>query len=199
MPKHLKSSLVYVHGTNGSGKSTLARCLVALAGGATKCKNLAYSDGAKAFNTFTKEGVSFLGRYDNACGGVDGFSPYAAIHELMQWHAQGAKHMPRMFAEGLITPGVETCQRLAEGFDQHLFIAMDVPEERCIQNVLKRRATKGNVKEFDPSNLRRKLASVRSWADRLEGAGLTVQRLDWRAAYLASAQRLRLDNINYLL
>jgi energy-coupling factor transporter ATP-binding protein EcfA2 len=196
MSKRSKSSLVYVHGTNGSGKSTLARHLVALAGGATTCVNVVAD--AKAFVTMTKERVDFLGRYDNACGGVDGYSPYAAIHDAVKLCLLADKSS-RVFGEGLITPGVETCQRLADNFDQHLFIAMDVPEEQCIRNVLKRRATKGNDKPYDPANLLRKLASVQSWADRLEGAGLRVQRLDWRGAYLASAQRLGLGNIDNLL
>lgn len=195
--KKRKSALVYVHGTNGSGKSTLARMLVAAAGGSTKVFNAAYTKGHKAFATHTNEGVVFMGKYANACGGVDGFSPYAAIHELMQWHAEDT--MPHMFAEGLITPGVETCQRLADGFDQHLYIALTVPEERCIQHVLRRRATKGNDAEFNPANLRKKLESVRGWADRLEKAGLSVKRLSWREAYLASTSLLGLDNINHHL
>jgi energy-coupling factor transporter ATP-binding protein EcfA2 len=185
MTTRSKSCLVYVHGTNGSGKSTLARALVALAGGAVGCENV-MAPTCKAFSTYTSEGVVFLGRYDNACGGVDGFSPYAAIHGVIGHHVLRDDGV-RMFGEGLITPGVETCQNMAEVFDDHLFIA------------LKRRATKGNAKPFDPANLRRKLASVHSWADRLDAAGLRVQRLSWRAAYLASAQRLELDNINHLL
>lgn len=190
-----KSVLVYVHGTNGSGKSTLARMLVAAAGGSTGHKNVV--QGAKAHVTCTVEGPMFLGKYANACGGVDGFSPYAAIHDALRTCL--VFPAARVFGEGLITPGVETCATMARQFDRHLFIALTVPEERCIEHVLKRRATKGNDKAFNPANLRKKLGSVQHWADRLEKANLSVKRLSWREAYLASTSLLGLDNINHHL
>lgn len=191
MKKRSGSCLVYVHGTNGSGKSTLARALVALAGGAVGDPVNAAKEG-KAFVTSTKEGVTFLGKYGNACGGVDGFSPYAAIHDALPVGG-------RVFAEGLVTPGVETCQRLADKVDQHLYIALTVPVGTCITHVLRRRRAVGNDKIYDPANLYRKHASVQSWADRMEKAGLSVKRLGWREAYLESARLLGLHNINHLL
>ena len=198
MSARSKSCLVYVHGTNGSGKSTLARALVALAGGSVGEENHVACMNQKAFTTYTNEGALFLGRYGNACGGVDGFSPYAAIHTVLDHHFD-MDDAPRVFGEGLITPGVETCQQMAARFDNHLFIALDVPVGTCITNVLRRRRKAGNDKLYDPANLYKKAHSVRSWADRLEKASLNVQRLGWRAAYLASANLLRLDNINHLL
>lgn len=196
-PSENSSVLIYVHGTNGSGKSTLARALVAAAGGSCGSENTVELP-AKAFSTYTHEGAVFLGRYDNACGGVDGFSPYAAIHDVLDFHF-GRDDGIRVFGEGLITPGVDTCRRLAERFDQHLFIALDVPVGECINHVLKRRAAKGNAKPYNPANLYRKAESVLSWANRLENAGLSVKRLNWRMAYLECTALLGLDNINHLL
>lgn len=199
MSKHSKASsaLVYVHGTNGSGKSTLARALVALAGGSVGEENLA-PKGQKGFTTYTGEGALFLGRYGNACGGVDGFSPYAVIHPVLDHHFS-MDDAPRMFAEGLITPGVETCRQMAARFDKHLFIALDVPVGTCINHVLRRRKAAGNTKPYSPDNLYRKAASVQSWASRLEKAGLNVQLMGWRAAYLRSAALLGLHDITHIL
>lgn len=182
------SLLIYVHGTNGSGKSTLARALLAAAGGPTGVSCLA--DNPKATWTHTQAGVTFVGKYGNACGGVDGLSPYACINDIVRGNDAFDR---KMFAEGLITPGLETCQRLAGMVDSHLFIFLDTPTEDCVRNVLKRRATKGNVKPYDPDNLLKKRRSAVSWADRIAGAGLHLERLTWGPAYLRCLQMLDLQ------
>lgn len=175
-----KNVLVYVHGTNGSGKSTLARALIAASGG-VKCVDR-FEGYKKATSTSTVKGLALVGSYGAACGGVDGLSPYAAIHHICLTHSIFPK--ARVFAEGLITPGVETCQKLAGYFGEHLFIALATPEQDCIRNVLRRRARKGTETEYNPANLQRKGASVQSWANRLEKAGLNVARCTWAEAYL---------------
>lgn len=188
------SVLIYVHGTNGSGKSTLARALLADAGGPTEIGNLPGQP--KATWTHTEEGVVFIGKYGNACGGVDGLSPYHSIFDIVDTNLDHC-----LFAEGLVTPGLETCQRLADTVDSHLFILLDTPDEQAIRNVLTRRERKGTTKEYDPANLYKKTRSAISWANRLEEAGLNVARLSWDKAYTTSAKLLGLENerIDHLL
>lgn len=191
------SSLVYVHGTNGSGKSTLARALIAAAGGVVGMNYL--MPNPKAIYTHTAAGVAFIGRYGNACGGVDGLTPYACIHDIVKNNASMDR---RMFAEGLITPGLETCQQLAGYVEGRAkFVLLAPPVDQCIANVLKRRGRKGTDKPYDPSNLHRKRASAVSWANRLSQAGLEVIVIDaWGAAYLycLDALGLPLPDINLL-
>lgn len=182
------SLLIYVHGTNGSGKSTLARALLAAAGGPTGLSCLA--DNPKATWTVTDSGVVFVGKYGNACGGVDGLAPYACINRIVEGSAALDR---KMFAEGLITPGLETCQRLAGMVDRHQFIFLDTPTEECVRNVLKRRKAKGNIKPYDPDNLLKKRRSAVSWAARLQEAGLNVRALQWRQAYRLSLDLLQLN------
>lgn len=177
-------SLVYVHGTNGSGKSTLARAVIAAAGGVDG--NTLVAKHKKAILTHTARGLDLIGAYGTACGGVDGLNPYASIHDLV------ARTKGNVFAEGLITPGVETCATLARNFEKHLFIYLDTPIEQCLTNVMKRRKRKGNTKPFSPDNLYRKHASAQSWVNRLEQAGLHVARLPYREAYLACLEVLGL-------
>ena len=173
------STLVYVHGTNGSGKSTLARAVLAAAGGAQGVSKLAGTP--KATWTHTgRAGVVLAGRYGTACGGVDGIQPYAALHEVLTHNAKGFERS--VFAEGLVTPGQDTCVKFASYFDQAVFILLDTPDTVCIQNVLHRRATKGTTKPYDPKNLYKKQQSARNWATRLERAGLAVERLHYRQA-----------------
>lgn len=182
------STLVYVHGTNGSGKSTLARAVLAAAGGAQGVAKLADSPKA-TWTTTGRAGVVLAGKYGTACGGVDGIQPYADLHRVLD----GAAAFDRnVFAEGLVTPGQDTCVKFASYFDEAVFILLDTPDTVCIKNVLARRSAKGTTKPYDPKNLYKKQQSARNWADRLERAGLTVERLHYRQARTRVLQLLGL-------
>ena len=180
---------IYVHGTNGSGKSTLARAVIAASGGTTGINYILPNK--KATYTHTASGLVLVGKYGTACGGVDGLSPYASIFSVVGTNAAMGRNV---FAEGLITPGVETCSTLAAAFEQHLFIHLDTPIEQCIQNVLARRGRKGTIKEYDPSNLLKKSQSARNWASRLDKAGLHTASLTWDNAYSKILQELGLPH-----
>jgi energy-coupling factor transporter ATP-binding protein EcfA2 len=182
------TTLVYVHGTNGSGKSTLARAVLAAARGAQGVSKLLGSPKATWTHTGTA-GVVLAGKYGTACGGVDGLQPYADLHLVLQEQVAFGRSV---FAEGLVTPGQDTCVKFASYFDHAVFILLDTPDTVCIKNVLKRRATKGTTKPYDPKNLYRKQVSARSWAYRLERAGLHVQRLQYRQAYTSALKLLGL-------
>lgn len=185
------TNLVYVHGTNGSGKSTLARSVVAAAGGVSRYVPNKDPGVVKCGATHTSKGIVLMGKYGSACGGVDGIQPYAALHDELQFHCM--TNGARVFAEGLVTPGLSTCVTFASYFGRATFILLDVPEEECIRNVLKRRNQKGTTKEYDPANLYRKAKSARNWADRLERAGLEVHRLQFMQAYKLSLELLGLQ------
>jgi hypothetical protein len=186
----MTTTLIYVHGTNGSGKSTLARAVLAAAGGLKEYRPSKSGKEGKAGTSTTPSGVALLGSYVRACGGVDGFSPYAHIHEEMIVHSIFPE--ARVFAEGLITPGVETCQKFAGYFDKAVFIVLNTPPEVCVQNVLIRRARKGNDKPYTPEKLHDKHRSALRWGDRLEAVGLEVHRLKYPQAYTLSLELLGL-------
>lgn len=184
-------TLVYVHGTNGSGKSTLARAVMAAAGELKEFVRYR-DDSNKCGITYTRPPeLGLIGRYGNACGGVDGVQPYADIYPMLKMHTQ--RRDLRMFAEGLVTPGVETCTNFASLFDRAVFIYLDTPLDQCINNVLRRRAAKGNQKPYNPANLYRKAQSAASWANRLEASGLEVKRLNYRQAYETTLELLGLE------
>lgn len=175
------TTLVYVHGTNGSGKSTLARAILAAAGGTTAiCRERVGALGAKAIWTMTDTPrLALVGKYGNACGGVDGIQPYSDVHIVLKAIAGMQRNA---FAEGLVTPGVDTCTQFASYFDKHLFIFLDTDTEDCVRNVLTRRRAAGNTKPYDPANLIRKRNSALSWYDRLTAAGLNTARLKYPVA-----------------
>lgn len=182
------STLVYVHGTNGSGKSTLARTVLAAAGGAQGVSKLLGSPKATWTHTGVA-GVVLAGKYGTACGGVDGIQPYAGLHQVLENQAGFSRSV---FAEGLVTPGQDTCVKFASYFDDAVFILLDTPDTVCIKNVLARRAAKGTTKPYDPKNLYKKQQSARNWATRLERAGLVVERLHYRQARIRVLELLGL-------
>lgn len=186
------STLIYVHGTNGSGKSTLARAVMAAAGGGTGYVPSKSGKEGKAGSTGTARGVYLLGKYETACGGVDGFSPYSHVHAEMLAHSRHPD--ASVFAEGLLSPGIDTCKLFDSYFYKTVFIALNTPVETCVANVLTRRKRKGNDKVYTPDKLYDKHRSVLRWADRLEAAGLHVQRLEYKKAYTTCLELLGLSN-----
>lgn len=184
------STLVYVHGTNGSGKSTLARAVIA-AGGVAQNGVFAVMPHPRAWTTILRNpNVVLAGRYGSSCGGVDGIQPYADIHAI--FHRHGLQFKQNVFAEGLVTPGLDTCQQFTTYFDKTVFILLETPDTVCIRNVLRRRAAKGNTKPYSPANLYKKAHSASLWAARLERAGLDVRRLQYKQARALTLQLLGL-------
>lgn len=179
------STFVYVYGTNGTGKTSLARALAAQAGGFT----VQVPWQGKASYTETALGMTLVGRYGNACGGVDGIQPYADAAALVRYLGEQGRNV---MAEGLVQPGWRTCVDMAAAYDAAHFILLEEPEDKCIANVLRRRQARGNTKPYDPGNLRRKAASARSWANLIRDAGLTIHRLNWRQAYSLITRELGL-------
>lgn len=194
------SRLVYVHGTNGSGKSTLARAVIAAAGGQTLYDR--HPDLPRAASTHTARGVVLLGRYRAACGGVDLIAPYQdVLSEITrQVHTRqridGHPDNIKVFAEGLITPGVETCTRMAMKFLDAHFIHLDTPEEQCHANMLARRKRMGKADQpYDPRNIYSKARSARSWVANLQRSGLNAYGLQYAAARETVFQLLGLTEL----
>lgn len=168
----MKPHLFYVHGTNGSGKSTLARQIATSAGGVL-CGKHAVTGVPVSQALFAPTGFALIGKYENACGGVDGINPYRSAVDTA---GILAKDGISVFMEGLATPGQATCKELSDMFGGNAtFYLLDVPEADCIANVLKRRARSKRAhtnKPYDPSHLYKKARSARSWAEALQRNGL---------------------------
>lgn len=166
------SVCIFVHGTNGSGKSTLAKKIIELCGGVSAY----YADTSyKGGSTILNNGVGLLGKYDNACGEMDGFHPAGAIKDELQKHSIDPS--AKVFAEGLMTFGIETCKSIASMFDTCIFILLDTDIPQCIEHVKERRSKAGNTKEYSPEHLYKKAKSAYSWYLNLLSEGLTCYRL----------------------
>lgn len=186
--------LIYLHGTNGSGKTTLARAVLRAAGGAgaavLQAPGCHYTP---ALGPANGPRVALLGRYSNACGGMDTVRDFATgIDIACTLHMNGWNVM----IEGLATPGIETCTRLhnsAKG--RALFVTLDTPLEQCMLNVLARRRVAGNVKTFNPANLQKKWHGVQRWGPRLAAAGLRTATWQYGVALPRIVAALLMEDI----
>ncbi len=184
-------NLVYVHGTNGSGKSTLARYLLMCAGGIKEIKPHAVTG---AYCTYSWRRFACVGKYRALTGGADGVQPYALVPKTA---LALLKDGYDVLVEGLMSPGVETCQTLHDRAVKMgvkvKFIRLDIGFYQSLQNVLRRRMLAGNEKEYDPGNLRKKQRSCDGWLENLGAAGLPVWGLNWEQALDYCLQNFNLN------
>ena len=117
-----------------------------------------------------KNGVGFLGKYTNLYRGMDEFHPAASIKAELQKHAMNPDG--RVFAEGLMTFGVETCKEISNMFDKCTFILLDTDIPQCIEHVKQRRSENGNTKDYSPEQLYKKAKGAYSWYINLLQEGL---------------------------
>lgn len=187
-------ALVYVHGTNGSGKSTLARYLIMCSGGIKAIKRHPVTT-AKC--TYTYGRLALVGKYSTATGGADGVQPYALVPQTA---LALLKDGHNVLVEGLMSPGVETCAKLHRaamklGAVSVKFIRLDIGLFQSCENVKRRRMLVGNVKPFDPINVKKKQQSCDGWLVNLAAAHLPVWGLDWEntLGYCLSTFKLHPD------
>jgi len=189
------STLVYVHGTNGSGKSTLARAVINAAGGIIPDSAWQLDWNRRAKWAHTTQRVVMVGKYTNRpCGGVDCIAPYRDVYEVLK-----ITHKRNAFAEGLMTPGIETCRKYADLYKRAVFIHLDTPVDQCLANHLKRKETIGSTRPYDPKNLYKKAETAKRWRENLERAGLEAYSLQWPQAKQLTFELFGLNDYDDLL
>lgn len=154
-------------GCNGSGKTSVARELMKLVGAhptrrAGDAKPTGYRGEAPGVEPYVP--VWIMGRYETACGGMDGINNKEALREL--WH-HNMKKDGIVFGEGLIfgkTYGYIGERLMADRVllrdVQTLWAFMGTPFDECVERVEARRAVaalrKGQEpKPFDPEKTMR--------------------------------------------
>ena len=161
------NKIIFISGTHGSGKSTLAKTFIEDHGG--KLQTVKIND---SWVTIAQDGCAVLGDYHSACGGIDKYRDwkqiYTTVTELVKMSC------PVILLEGVITYGKDKYLSLnqIEGYE-FLFIKLSTEITQCIQNVLKRRAEKGNQKELNLSNIYRKESCWYSMYISMLEAGVT--------------------------
>jgi hypothetical protein len=148
-------SVIKLGGCNGSGKTTIARSVIKQIGGKRLTRPL-QSGKTGVYYEGEFGGVDFfvLGKYDNACGGMDTISDKVDRLEFVRSFAE-ERDDAIIFFEGLITG--KTYGAMGQLSEQHaaeetpwLYSFMDTPFHVCVERVLLRRAEAGNDAPFDP-------------------------------------------------
>ena len=171
------STILAIRGTNGSGKSTLMRQFMAQM---KRTGRIAWDGRVSGYRfTYHERTVFVLGRYANDCGGLDSSFSYKgaandvcdAIRELAEYGDVITEGVVAISSYG-VKRMIQLATNLAAQGHRLILATLDTPEEVCIERVKSRRAARGNVKPFNPENLRCKLRSIHKDHDRLLAMGL---------------------------
>ena len=159
-------TVIKLGGCNGSGKTSVAKALIKLTKGAPiETKLLSGKRTDVHVGLYNGTPVHVLGRYENACGGMDTISDKYDRFELVRKAVLGDNRYTNgliVFFEGLITG--KTYGALGELSEQHykrkagrwLYAFMDTPFDVCVERVGQRRAAAGKGMEgFDPERTMR--------------------------------------------
>jgi hypothetical protein len=154
-------TVIKLGGCNGSGKSTIAReVLNHVAEGEPDLPTLRSGKRTKSYSgEWLGVPVIVLGKYDNACGGMDTISDKEDRFHLVKEYAERNTNAI-IFFEGLITG--KTYGALGALSEEHkrkkipwIWAFMGAPFDVCVGRVLERRAKAGNDAPFDPERTMR--------------------------------------------
>lgn len=152
-------TIIKLGGCNGSGKTSVARALLNV--GDTWDEEAVTLKSGKKSKVYHQDlsgvDVWILGKYDNACGGMDTIGDK---HDRFDLVSRTATPDNIVFFEGLITG--KTYGALGELSEGHrrggipwLYTFMDTPFDVCVQRVCLRRLEAGNREPFDPERTMR--------------------------------------------
>lgn len=174
--------VIHVRGTHGSGKTSAVRAFMER----FPHQNLYDANGKIVAVEVRAPGIRLpiflIGKYDNACGGMDGIATQeeAAQRAINAWNVGG-----HVLCEGVLSSGVSPAGTFPRMLIEHVapsklkFRSMNTPLDVCIDRVVKRRESSGNHKPFDPKNVTAKYNQVISAFDKFVEAGLDIAWLDY--------------------
>jgi hypothetical protein len=135
----------------------------------------------KIWAYYLQDGIYVLGRYETPTGGCDGIRTQGEIHAGIRKLAL----LGSVLFEGYLISGLYDRYRQLEdelkSTHQWIWACLDTPLDRCIEQTIKRRAARGNTKEFNPGNLKATFRAVISSRMKLEKEGRDVRILPHEA------------------
>ena len=150
--------IISLRGTNGSGKSHLVFQLMKKFNTVSIGKDKTGKPTHYRLDLSRGERLYVVGPYTSACGGCDAIQPYDNI-----WPAVEAV-IPKghvLFEGSLVSSGYGRIGEASEAYsDAVVFMFLDTPVEKCVQNVVNRRLARGNEKPFNPKNVYQKYRAV---------------------------------------
>lgn len=171
--------IISLRGTHGSGKSTVVKTILDRYPSerlGTEKKPLGYQLSVPGLD----RPLMIVGGYKTACGGCDGIQPYDLIWPRVQEYAT-IGHV--LFEGALVSSSYGNIGRASEVYGNDVVFAfMDTPLEVCIQWIKNRRATRGDVREFNPRNCVSKFKTVLRSIEVAKEIGRRVVMINHRKA-----------------
>lgn len=148
--------IIQIRGTSGSGKTWVMKSLLAKLKPFDSCS--IYGRKKPLFYR-NDSGVTILGHYDSACGGCDNIGSAAAVATLIKELEEGVYTVipTVIICEGLLLS--EDSKWTSQMKDVRV-IYLTTPVDRCITQILQRRAAAGNDKPLNESNTRNRVSVI---------------------------------------
>ena len=150
--------IISLRGTNGSGKSHLVFQLMKRFKTTPIGKDKTGKPMHYRLDLSRGEQLYVVGPYTSACGGCDTIQPYDDIWPMVE------EVIPKghvLFEGSIVSSGYGRIGEATEDYgDSVVFVFLDTPVEKCVQNVVNRRLARGNEKPFDPKNVYQKYRAV---------------------------------------
>lgn len=181
--------IIQLRGTNGSGKSTIVRRVMERFI-MNPSKIVGRRQPIGYFSTDPNKPPLFVpGHYETDCGGCDTIASLDTVYEqVTNAHVAGYN----VLYEGIMASGeYRRCVDLFKQVPEMIVLALDVPLEQCVADILERRAQSGrNYKPFNKERTKRRTREVRSmmeylrinkvpnrWVNRDEALQICLQEL----------------------
>lgn len=167
------NTIINIRGTNGSGKTTSVKQLIKYMRGTP----LIDAEG-KIWAYNLQNRIFVLGRYETPTGGCDGIRTQEEIYDkIRELSKLGSVVFEGVLISCMYAKYRELSKELAPTHNW-IWACLDTPLEKCIEQTLKRRHAKGNMKEFNPEGLRGKFRGVITTRAKLEEEGYDVRTLN---------------------
>lgn len=180
--------IINVRGTSGSGKTSAARRFLDFPN--TTLTRRVTSPSGRTSDKVAGYGITvphlhfplyLVGAYTNVCGGLDSMGTQQEHADLITkaYRAGG-----NVLCEGLLLSSVSSGATVPKamielaGKDRVIFAFLDTPLDVCLDRVRQRRAARGETKEFDETNTRKKYEDTQAARQRLIDEGCWVEDID---------------------
>lgn len=167
--------ILNIRGTNGSGKSTLVRAIMDRYDGRAPVFQPKRSRPVGYVCTTSLRQSYVVGHYETPCGGGDTMDSMSAVFDAVtKW----ANDDYDVIFEGIISQ--DDVNRCAELNAEHrlLVIGLVVPIEECLAAVQARRRSRGDEREFNPTNTVNRARTLLRTMERLKSAGIDARWLN---------------------
>lgn len=165
--------IINICGTHGSGKSTIVRKVMAL----YECEELWVERRKRPIGYVCRRGKQKLfvpGSYaaDSATGGCDTIQQLETSYRLIRKYAR--KNFDILYEGIVVQHSSPNITRLFEMGYEMSIVMIDIPLDKCIASVIKRRADRGETAPFNPLNTENEVRNVTNRSLRLKAMGLNV-------------------------